>query len=213
MGEARRADLAAVGLVGAIGDEIDAKLTFWGFHARIHLACWHMIAFRIKLEMVDQRLHRAFHFGALRRYDFLAFGGYSAALSAQFVAALAHQTNGLAHFFHADEIAVIAVAVLADGDIEFQLVVTFIGLGFAQVPGRARAAHHDARKTPGEGVFQGHHRDIHITLLEYTIVREQHLNVIKHLEERVAKGLDVIDKLGGQILMHAARAKIGRVHA
>src|SRR5436853_503594 len=67
-----------------------------------------------------------------------------ALLAEQKIDALAHDLRRLAHLFHAHEIAVEAVAVLADRDVEIHLGVAFIGLRLAQVPGGAGAAHHYA---------------------------------------------------------------------
>ena len=52
------------------------------------------------------------------------------------------------------KIAVVAVAVLADGDVEIELGVALVGLRLAQIPGGAGAAHHDAGEAPGPGVLR-----------------------------------------------------------
>ena len=51
------------------------------------------------------------------------------------------------------QIAVVAIAVLADGNLEIQLVVALVGLAAAQVPGDARAAQHHAGEAPVERVL------------------------------------------------------------
>ncbi len=63
------------------------------------------------------------------------------------------------------------------------------------------------------GIVERHHADIDIALLEDAVVGEQRLDVVADFEERVAEGVDVGDQLGRQILMHAARADIGGMHA
>src|SRR5258705_1831367 len=50
------------------------------------------------------------------------------------------------------EVAIVRVAMLANGDGEIQLGVAFIRLRLAQVPCRPGAAHHHPRKSPGPGV-------------------------------------------------------------
>jgi hypothetical protein len=57
MGEAGRPDLALVGLVAAIGDEIDAEFALGRFDRGIDLARRNVKALRIKLEVVDERFH------------------------------------------------------------------------------------------------------------------------------------------------------------
>src|ERR1700724_2339496 len=66
--EARRPDLAAIWLIGAIRDEINAELSFRRLDRALDFAGRHMEAFRIKLEVMDQSLHRALHFRAGRRH-------------------------------------------------------------------------------------------------------------------------------------------------
>ena len=119
----------------------------------------------------------------------------------------------LAHLLHADEIAVVAIAVLADGNVELELGVAFVRLGLAQIPGGARAAHHHAGEAVRPGVVELDHADIDIALLEDAVVGEQILDVVADFEERIAEGVDVGDELGRQVLMHAARPDIGGMHA
>ena len=69
MREARRADLAAIGLIGAVGDEIDAELALRRLDRGIDLAGRHVEALGVELEMMDQRFHRALHLRPRRRRD------------------------------------------------------------------------------------------------------------------------------------------------
>src|SRR5207342_2379019 len=69
MGKARRADLALVGLVGAVGDEIHAELALRRLHRGIDLAGRHVNAFGVELEVMDERFHRALHLAAAGRRD------------------------------------------------------------------------------------------------------------------------------------------------
>src|SRR3954463_5319609 len=61
------ADLALVWLVAPVGYEVDAKLAFRSFDCGIDFPCRNMEAFRIQLEMVDERLHGALHLRPPRR--------------------------------------------------------------------------------------------------------------------------------------------------
>src|SRR5258706_10837167 len=69
MRKAGRADLASVGLVGAVGDQIHAELALRRLDRSVDFAGRHMEALRVKLEMMDQRLHRALHLAPARRED------------------------------------------------------------------------------------------------------------------------------------------------
>src|SRR3954453_6461100 len=88
---------------------------------------------------------------------------------AQFLDALFHDAHGLAHLFHADAVAVVTIAVLANRNVEIHFGIAFVGLSLAEVPGRARTAHHHARKTPLPGLLQRHHADVDVALLEDTV--------------------------------------------
>src|SRR3546814_3428224 len=70
-------------------------------------------------------------------------------------------------------IAVEAVAVLADRDVELELVVAVVGLRLAQVPRHARAAQHRPREAPVVGLLRAHHADVDSALAEDAVVGEQ----------------------------------------
>src|SRR5262249_60361742 len=101
------------------------------------------------------------------RYRALPFRGF------ELLDALFHNRDRLAHFFHADAIAVVAISVLAHGNVELHLGVAFVGLGLAQVPGDAGSAHHHARESPGPGILEADYADIDVALLENAVFREQ----------------------------------------
>ena len=102
---------------------------------------------------------------------------------------------GLAHFFHANAVAIVVVAVLADRNVEVHFRIALVGLRLAQVPGGARATHHYAGKAPGPGIGQADNADVDVALLEDAVVGEQALDVVAHLQERIAERLDVVDQL------------------
>ena len=211
---ARRAQLGLVGLVAAIGHEVDAKLALGGLDGGIDLAFGHVEALGVKLEMVNECLHRGLHVTTLGRRQLAT--GQDVALTfrrAQLGNRLVDDRDRLAHLFHADEVAVIAVAVLAHGDLELELVVAFVGLRTAQVPGQPRSAHHDAGKAPVEDLFFRHHADIGIALLEDAVFGQQPVDIGQHVGEMVGPFLDIVDQRGRQVLVHAAGPEIGRVQA
>ena len=164
---------------------------------------------------MDQRLHRALHVGAPRRHH-LAVGGNERPLPfrrAQLVAALLHDLHRLAHLGHAHEVAVVAVAVLADGDVEIQFGIALVGLRLAQVPDGAGAAHHDAGEAPVEAVVEADDADVDVALLEDAVAGQQSIDVVEHLRMRDAEVGDVVDELRRQVGVHAAHAEILGVHA
>src|ERR1039457_28316 len=118
-----RANLAFVRLVAAIGDQIDAELALRRLDRDIDLASRDVEALGVEFEMVDQSLHRPLHLAPARREDLVVLHGYRPLPvgCTQLGDALFHDTHGLAHFLHADAVAIVAVAVLADRDVEIHL--------------------------------------------------------------------------------------------
>ena len=215
MREARRADLALVRFVGAIGDQINAELALGRFDRGINFAGRHVIALGVELEVMDQCFHRALHLAAFGRHDLLVVDG-DRTLSggrAQLLEALLHEFGRLAHLFHADEIAVEAVAVLADRDVEIELGIALVGLRLAQIPGCARPAHHHAGEAPVPGIGELDNADIDIALFENAIAGQQPVEIVDHLQKRIAESVDIVDQLRRQILVNAAGTEIGRMHA
>src|SRR5690606_26681070 len=54
MGEARRLDLAAVRLVGAVRHEVDAEFALGRLDGGVNVARRDVVAFRVELEVVDE---------------------------------------------------------------------------------------------------------------------------------------------------------------
>ena len=57
MRKARRPDLAAIGTIRAVGNEINAELAFGRFDCGVNLSCRHVITLGVELEVMDQRFH------------------------------------------------------------------------------------------------------------------------------------------------------------
>src|SRR5215831_5012012 len=213
--ERRRANLAFVRPVGAVGHEIDPELTLGRLDGGIYFASRNPVAFSVKLEMMNECLHRALHLGAARGHD-LAINEMGRTLPVrrpQLGNTLFHDADRLAHLFHADTVAVVTIAVLADRDVEIELRIALVRLGLAQVPGGAGTAHHHARETPSPGVGERNYADAHVALFEDAIVSKQNLDIVAHLQEWVAERLDIVDQFWRKVLMYAADSEIGRMHA
>ena len=93
-----------------------------------------MEAFGEKFEVVDQLFHVGLHAFTARRCDFVVVGDHRAWVDAQPIDALLDDAVGLAHFFDAHQIAVVAIASFTNWDIEIHAVVDVIRLVLAQVP-------------------------------------------------------------------------------
>src|SRR5262249_21144182 len=84
------------------------------------------VAFSVKLEVMNERLHRALHLGAARGHD-LGINEMGRTLPVwrpELGNTLFHDADRLAHLFHADAVAVVTIAVLPDRDVEIQPMIT-----------------------------------------------------------------------------------------
>ena len=157
MGETRGADLTPVGSLATVTDQEHCHLPLWRLDGRVCFSRRDGVAFRIEQEMMDQGFHILLHGRARRRRDLVVF--YADGAGRHLVETLVDDAEGLAEFLHAAQIAVVAVAVDADGDVKFDLVVGVVGLRFADVPRDAGAPEHDTRVGVVEGVGGGNDAD------------------------------------------------------
>ena len=160
---------------------------------------------------MDQGFHRLFHLGPRRRRD-LAIVDRNRAFG-HLRDGLADDRETLAHFLDAHEIAVEAIAVLADRDIEIHFGIGVVGLGLAQIPGDVRAAQHRPAHAPVHRLFRGHDPDIDRALLEDAVAGQQNFDIVDDLRKGIGPGQNIVGQPAGQILMHTARPEIGRMQA
>ena len=235
---ARRADLHAIRLVGAVGNKIDAEFPFRRFDHSVSLARGHVHAFGEEFEVVDQFFHILLHRDARRRRDLVAVAHHRAGIIAQPLDALLDDAVGLAHLFDTHEVTVIAIAVDADRNVELHAVVNFVRLLLAQVPLDARAAQHGAGKAQRFRTLRRHHADADGTLLPDAVIGQQSFVLVDISREAPREILDEIQQRtlpvgveiahrGGvmnagsfvlrhrvrQIAVHAARPIVRGVHA
>ena len=121
--------------------------------------------------------------------------------------------EGLAELFHAAEIAVVAVAVHAYGNVEFNLVVGVVGLAFSHVPGDAAAAEHDAGEGVVEGVGGGDDADAFGPADPDAVVSEEFFSFVNAVAELGGPLVDVVQKAEREVLVDAARADVRSVEA
>ena len=63
------------------------------------------------------------------------------------------------------------------------------------------------------GILARHDADIDIALLEDAVFGEQAFDIVEHLGEMLAEFENVFEQLRRHVLMHAAGAEIGGMHA
>ena len=192
--ETRRADLQAIRLVGAIGDHIDTELALRRLDRGIHLTGRHAIAFGEQLEVVDERFHVILHRHAVGRRDLVVADHHRPRIPAQPVDALADETIRLTHLLDANQVAIVAIAVDPDRDVEIETVIHFIGLFFAQVPFDARSAQHGPGKTEIERALGADRANADRALFPDAIVGQQGFVFVDVTRKPVGKILDEIEQ-------------------
>ena len=240
MGEARRPDLHTERFVGAVGHQVDAELALGVFHRGVGLAFRHAVALGEELEVMDQRFHLLLHLFALRRRQLVVVHHDGPGICAQPVHALPDNPVGLPQFLDPHQIAVVAIAVDSDRNVEVHLRVRRVRLLLAQVPLHAGTAQHGSRKAEVQGPFGRDHGDAHRALLPDPVLRQQRFVFIDMAGKAPRKVFDEIEQrafpplvhglfpvrnpfpvglrqvpghLPGQVAIDAARPIIGGVHA
>lgn len=160
---------------------------------------------------MDECFHVLFHGSAGRGGDFVVFDADGA--GGHFVEALMDDAEGLAEFFHAAEIAVVAVAIHAYWDIEFDLVVGVVGLAFSHIPGDAAAAEHDAGEGVVESVGGGNDANAFGPADPDAVVGEEFFGFVDAVAELSGPLVDVIEEAEGKVLVDSAGAYVGGVEA
>src|SRR5580658_743410 len=120
---------------------------------------------------MDQRFHRALHFGARGRREFVVLHLDRTGLHLRH--ALLDDLHALAHLADADEVTIIAVAITPDRDFEVHLAVFVVRLGLAKVARDAGAADARAGKSPGQRLLRAHYADADSALLPDPILGKQ----------------------------------------
>ena len=117
----------------------------------------------------------------------------------------------LPKLLHPAQIAIIAVAIDADRDVEFDLVIGIVGLGLADVPGDARAAEHDAREGVVECVGGTHDADAFRAPDPDPVVGEELFGLVNAVAELGRPLVDVVEEAEREVLRDTAGADIGGV--
>lgn len=207
--ETRGTDLAPIRPLGAIRDNVDTHLTLWRLNSAVRLTRWDSVALAEEQEVVNERLHVLLHgspwwWGDLVVLDADRAGG-------DLVETLVDDAQGLAELLHTAEVAVVAVAVDADGDVELDLVVGVVGLRLTNVPGDAGTAEHDAGEGVVESVGGGNDTDALGTTLPDAVVGQELLGLVNAVAELGGPLVDVVEEAEWQVLGNTTWTDVGGV--
>ena len=111
------------------------------------------------------------------------------------IAATFASTGTPAHFVHPAQLAIITIAIFANGHFELQLRIGLIRLAAAKVPRKARTADHHAGETPIEDGLFVDNANIDVALFEDAVFGEQAVQVIQHALETVAPSIHIVQQL------------------
>ena len=211
MRKTRSSDLTSIRSLAAVTDDKDAHFSFRRFDGAISLSGGHGVAFCEEQEMVDQSFHVFLHCCPWRRGDFVILDSDGAGW--HLVEALVDDAEGLAEFFHAAEIAVVAVSVHPDWDVKLHLVVRIVRLAFAYIPGYTAASKHDAGERVVESISSGDDTNALGSAFPYSIICEQLLCFVDPVSKLSRPLVDVVKEAKGEVLVDAARTDIGRMKA
>lgn len=209
MREAGRPDLAPVRPLAAVADDEDAHFALGRLDGAVRFPRRDGVALCEEEEVVDEGLHVLLHGGAGRGRDLIVLDADGA--GGHLVEALVDDAEGLAELLHAAEVAVVAVAVDADGHVKLDPVVRVVRLALAHVPGDAAPAEHDAREGVVEGVGGGDDADALGPAFPDAVVGEEFFGFVDAVAELGGPLVDVIEEAEGEVLVDAAGADIGCV--
>lgn len=181
MRESWGTNLAPIRALATVADDEYTHFTLGCLDSTIGLAGWNGVAFREEQKVVDQSLHIFFHGGAGWRRNLVVFHAHRT--RRHFVKALVDNAQRLSELFHAAQIPVITVAVHADRNIKFYLVVCIVRLGFADIPRYARPTQHDTAKRVVESLSGRHDSNILGSPLPDAVVGEEFFGLINTVTE------------------------------
>lgn len=158
---------------------------------------------------MDQSFHVFFHCCSGRRGDLVVFDSYGARW--HLIEALVNDAEGLPEFFHAAEVAVVAVSVDPDWDVELYLIVRVIWLALTYIPRYTATPKHNAGERVIESVGGGNDTDALGSAFPNSVIREQFLGFVDPIPELSSPLVDVVEEAEREVLMNAARTDVGGV--
>ena len=209
--EAGRAFVPAVGAVGSVADDVETEFAFGALDAGVCFTDGGRETAGPEFEVVDDGLHGVVEFLAAWGSDLFVEGVPIAFGEA--VDGLAEDLDGLFHFGHADEEAVVDVSYFADGDFEIEVFIGAIGLGFAEVEGDSGRAGDRAGTAEFEGFFSGEDADLLGAFFEDGVFYEEVFDDLEFFREFFEELVQLDFESGGDVAAEATGDDPGGHHA
>lgn len=209
VGKTRSTDLAPVGSLATITDQVHGHLALGSLNGRVGLTRRHRVTLSVQKEVVDQSLHVLLH-GSTRRRRHLVVLNLDGARG-HLVQALVDDAEGLTELLHTAEVAVVAVTVDTNGDVELDLVVGVVGLGLADIPWHTGTTEHDTGETHVQCIRSVDNANTLGSGLPDTVVCEKFFGLIDTVTELSGPLVDIVQKTDWDILRDTTRADVGGV--
>src|SRR5436190_5308850 len=202
----RRADFEAIGRAAAATADIKAQLALWIFSAEIDFARRRVDALCDHDEMVSQFFHAREHLllGGHEDLSVIDIDG----TTGKHIQALPNDAHTLAHFFHAHEITIVAIAFRADRHIEFHLVINEIGVCLAQIEIHAAAAQVWTGNSVIDCFFLRQDAYVLRAVDEDAVALQEVLRFIKIEDDFLEELAALLDPTGRQIAGQSADASV-----
>jgi hypothetical protein len=207
--ETRSADLAPVWPLATVTDQENSHLTLRSLDGGVSLTRRNGVTLGVEKEVVDKGLHVFLHSSTRRGHDLVVLDADGA--GRHLIQALVNDAEGLAKLLHAAEVAVIAVAVDTDRDIELDLVVGIVGLGLTDIPGNTRAAEHNTSEAHVKRIGGADNTNALGSSLPDTVVREQFFGFVDAVTKLSSPLVDIIQEAKREILGDTTGSDVGGV--
>ena len=208
--EAGGPDVHALRLRRTVGDDVAAELTPGALDRGVDLALGHLESLGEDLEVVDQRFHGLVDAGPGRRGDLLVL---DAVLTGRhLVEHLVEDANRLTDLVQPDRVAVEAVPVGPDDDVEVDLVVAEVRLVAAEVPRVAGRAEDGPGRPEGERLLGGDHADALQPSPPDRLAGHERVELRQTVGQRLEGAQQVVTPSIGQVGRDAAGPDVVVVH-
>jgi hypothetical protein len=211
VGKARSTDLAAVWSLTAITNKVNTHLTLGSLNCRISFARRYSISFGEQEEVVDKSFHIFLHSGSRRRTDFVVLNLDRS--GRHLVQTLVNDSKRLAELLHPTQVAIITVTINSNGDVEFDLVICIIGLGFAYIPWHTGTSKHNSSKAHVQSVRSTYHPNTLRSGFPDPVISKQLFCFINSVAKLSRPLVNIIEKAERNILGDTTRANIRSVEA
>src|SRR5262245_59888386 len=202
-----RAHSDAVRFTAAVADNIETQFAVAPFHGRIGFTRWHMDSLHNDFEMIHQPFDAVINFFLFRQHETGIVDPNRP--HGKLLQRLLHDSHALLDLLDTADEAIVIVPSAPQRNIEIELIINQIRIGFADVIVHAGGAQDGTRKTVRNSRFLGDRTDVRHSIDENPVAREQTIAVVQQLADDREGPAHLLRKVMKQIMFDAADADIG----